>query len=174
MFEEEGADSVRVAEDGDLGRGLDEADQLVGAARDDEVDVLVQGEELGDHVAGFDELDGVVGDLGGGEGGGDDGGDGDEGFGGFFASWGVGVSIIGGRGMSGDEPLRMAALPDLIARAAMLAMTSGRASKMMRRTPMGQVTLSRSKPSSRRVRRVTFPTTQSTCQYIIFATPKSA
>jgi hypothetical protein len=36
-------------------------------------------------------------------------------------------------------PLRMAALPDLIAREAMLAMTSGRASKMIRRTPMGQV-----------------------------------
>jgi hypothetical protein len=33
----------------------------------------------------------------------------------------------------------MAALPDLIAREAMLAMTSGRASKMIRRTPMGQV-----------------------------------
>lgn len=71
MFEEEGADSVCVAEDGDLGGGLDEADELVGAARDDEVDVLVQGEELGDDITCFDELDGVVGDLGCGEGGGD-------------------------------------------------------------------------------------------------------
>lgn len=60
----------------------------------------------------------------------------------------------------GHAPFRMAAFPDLIARAAMFAMTSGRASKMIRRTPMGQVTLSRSKPSSRRVRRVTLPTTR--------------
>jgi hypothetical protein len=51
-------------------------------------------------------------------------------------------------------PLRMAALPDLMARAEMLAMTSGRASKMMRRTPMGHVTLERVRLSSRRVRAV--------------------
>ena len=55
-------------------------------------------------------------------------------------------------------PLRMAALPDLMARDAMLAMTSGRASKMMRRTPMGQVTRSRLRQSSSFVRRVTLPT----------------
>ncbi|KFY56877.1 hypothetical protein V497_05905 [Pseudogymnoascus sp. VKM F-4516 (FW-969)] len=103
VFEVEGADSVSVAEDGDLSRRLDEADEIVGAARDDEVDVLVQREELGDHVAGFDELDGVVGDLGCGEGGGDDGGDGDEGFGGFFAAWGDGVSIVGVGGCRGTN-----------------------------------------------------------------------
>lgn len=51
-------------------------------------------------------------------------------------------------------PLRMAAFPDLMARAEMLAMTSGRASKMMRRTPMGHVTLERMRSSSRRVRAV--------------------
>jgi len=34
-------------------------------------------------------------------------------------------------------PLRMAALPDLIASDAMLAITSGRASKMIRSTPIG-------------------------------------
>ena len=49
-------------------------------------------------------------------------------------------------------PLSMAALPDLMAREAMLAMTSGRASKMIRRTPIGQEIRSSSKPSSRRVR----------------------
>lgn len=52
----------------------------------------------------------------------------------------------------------MAAFPDLIANDAMLAMTSGRASNMMRRTPIGQLTRSRIRLSSRRVRRVTFPT----------------
>lgn len=36
-------------------------------------------------------------------------------------------------------PLRIAALADLMARDAMLAMTSGLASKMIKRTPMGQV-----------------------------------
>jgi hypothetical protein len=55
-------------------------------------------------------------------------------------------------------PFKIAAFPDLIANAAMFAMTSGRASKIMRRTPMGQLTLSRVRPSSRRVRSDTFPT----------------
>lgn len=90
VLEEEGADAVGVAEDGDLGRRLDEADELVGAARDDQVDVLVQGEELGDYITCFDELDGVVGDGGRGEGGGDYGGDGYEGLGGFLASCSTG------------------------------------------------------------------------------------
>lgn len=57
------------------------------------------------------------------------------------------------------KPLRMAALPDLIANEAILAMTSGRASKMIRRVPIGQVTRFSSRPSSSRVRRVTLPTT---------------
>jgi hypothetical protein len=57
-----------------------------------------------------------------------------------------------------DIPFSIAALPDLMASEAMLAMTSGRASKMMSRTPMGHVTLVRSSPSSSRVRKVTFPT----------------
>lgn len=51
-------------------------------------------------------------------------------------------------------PLRMATLPDFMARALMLAMTSGRASKMMRRTPIGQVTRVSVRPSSRSVRAV--------------------
>jgi len=51
-------------------------------------------------------------------------------------------------------PFRMAALPDLRARAEMLAMTSGRASKMMRSTPIGQVIRERVRSSSRRVREV--------------------
>ena len=52
-----------MAEDGDLGSLLNEADKLVGAAGDDEVDVAVEVEELGDDVAGGDELDSAVGDL---------------------------------------------------------------------------------------------------------------
>jgi hypothetical protein len=44
--------------------------------------------------------------------------------------------------------LRIAALPDLIASEAMLAMTSGRASKMIRSTPIGLDFLSSSSPSS--------------------------
>lgn len=55
-------------------------------------------------------------------------------------------------------PLRIAALPDLMASEAMLAMTSGRASKMIRRTPIGHETLSRLSPSSSLVLKVTFPT----------------
>lgn len=55
-------------------------------------------------------------------------------------------------------PFKMAALPDLIAREAMLAMTSGRASKMIKSTPIGQETLSSSSPSSSFVRNVTLPT----------------
>jgi hypothetical protein len=51
-------------------------------------------------------------------------------------------------------PFRIAALPDLRARAEMLAITSGRASKIMRRTPMGQVRRERVRLSSRRVREV--------------------
>jgi hypothetical protein len=56
------------------------------------------------------------------------------------------------------KPFRIAAFPDFMASEAILAITSGRASNMIRSTPMGHVTLSRSSPSSRRVRRVTCPT----------------
>jgi len=55
--------------------------------------VGVEGEEGGDGVAGCKELDGGVGDSGGGEGAGDGGGDGDEGGGGFFAAW-VGLVLV--------------------------------------------------------------------------------
>jgi len=55
-------------------------------------------------------------------------------------------------------PFRMAAFPDLMANDAILAITSGRASKIRSRTPIGQLTRSRSRPSSRRVLRVVFPT----------------
>lgn len=57
-------------------------------------------------------------------------------------------------------PFRIAALPDLIASDAMFAMTSGRASKMTKSTPIGQETRSSSKPSSSFVRSVTLPTSQ--------------
>ena len=42
----------------------------------------------------------------------------------------------------------MAALPDLMANEVMFAITSGRASKMMRSTPIGHVLLSKISPSS--------------------------
>jgi hypothetical protein len=44
--------------------------------------------------------------------------------------------------------LRIAALPDLMASEAMLAMTSGRASKMIKSTPIGLDLRSSSSPSS--------------------------
>ena len=53
------ADAVCVAEDRDAGVGLHELDELVGAARDDEVYVLVEGEEFVGFFAGGEELDGV-------------------------------------------------------------------------------------------------------------------
>lgn len=80
------AEPISVAQDGNLGRILDVPNELVATSWDDEVDVLVEGEELGDDVAGRDELDGALGDLGLVEGVGDDGGDGDEGVGGFLAA----------------------------------------------------------------------------------------
>lgn len=55
-------------------------------------------------------------------------------------------------------PLRIAAFPDLIERAAILAMTSGRASNIISKTPIGQVTLSSSISSSSNVRNETRPT----------------
>lgn len=55
-------------------------------------------------------------------------------------------------------PLRMAALPDLMARLAILAMTSGRASNMMSRTPIGHETRSSIKLSSSFVRICILPT----------------
>ena len=55
-------------------------------------------------------------------------------------------------------PLRIAAFPDLIAKEVIFAITSGRASNIIKRTPMGQVTLSRIRPSSSFVRKFTLPT----------------
>lgn len=55
-------------------------------------------------------------------------------------------------------PLSIAALPDLIARDAMLAITSGRASNIIRSTPIGQLTRSNSRPSSSLVLSVILPT----------------
>ena len=55
-------------------------------------------------------------------------------------------------------PFKIAAFPDLIASEAILAMTSGRASKIIRRTPIGHDTLSSSSPSSSFVLKVTLPT----------------
>jgi hypothetical protein len=61
-------------------------------------------------------------------------------------------------------PFRMAALPDLRARAEMLAMTSGRASKIIRSTPIGQVMRDNVRLSSKRVLAVVLLTRL--CQYV--------
>ena len=55
-------------------------------------------------------------------------------------------------------PFNIAALPDLIASADMLAMTSGRASKMMSNTPIGHDTRLRTSPSSSRTFESIIPT----------------
>lgn len=60
--------------------------------------------------------------------------------------------------MPDSEPFRIAAFPDLIARAVIFAITSGRASKIMSNTPMGQLTRSRIRPSSSRVFNDILPT----------------
>lgn len=65
--------------------------------------------------------------------------------------------------MCESVPLRIAAFPDLIAKEAMLAMTSGRASKMIKRTPIGHVTLCSSRPSSSLVLNVVLLTISYTC-----------
>ncbi|EDP54287.1 conserved hypothetical protein [Aspergillus fumigatus A1163] len=56
-------------------------------------------------------------------------------------------------------PFRMAAFPDFMDSAAILAITSGRASNIISKTPIGQLTLSRMRPSSSSVLRhiVIFP-----------------
>ena len=64
-----------MAEYGNAGVVFDVADEAVGAAGDDEIDVAVLLEERVDYVAGRDELEGVVGDGSGLKGVGDDGGD---------------------------------------------------------------------------------------------------
>lgn len=51
-------------------------------------------------------------------------------------------------------PLSIAAFPDFMAREAILAMTSGRASNIINRTPIGHENLSSSRPSSSLVLRV--------------------
>jgi len=55
-------------------------------------------------------------------------------------------------------PFKIAALPDLMAKEAMLAITSGLASNIMSSTPIGHDTLSSSRPSSSLVLRLTLPT----------------
>jgi hypothetical protein len=52
------AETIRVTENGNLGRVLDVANEFVGAAGNDEVDVAILGKELGDNIASCDELDG--------------------------------------------------------------------------------------------------------------------
>ncbi len=69
---EDVADAVGVAEDGDTGVGLDMLDESAGAAGDDEVDEPGEMEEFGDLLAAEDESDGVGWDAGSGEGVADD------------------------------------------------------------------------------------------------------
>ena len=59
------ADAVGVAEDRDVRVVHDVADELVGAAGDDQVDLLVEGEHVGDVLAGFEQVDPAGGQAGG-------------------------------------------------------------------------------------------------------------
>lgn len=58
------AEAIGMTKNRDLGRFLDVADKFVGASGDDEIDMTVLGEKLGDGIASGDELDGRVGNLG--------------------------------------------------------------------------------------------------------------
>lgn len=62
-------------------------------------------------------------------------------------------------------PFKIAAFPDLIASAEILAMTSGRASKMIRSTPIGHVIRESVRLSSSNVFAVVLLTIQ--CQHLI-------
>ena len=57
------AKAVGVAKDWDAGVCLDVADELVGATRDDEIDVLVQVKQGGDSITSSDKLNRSVRDL---------------------------------------------------------------------------------------------------------------
>ena len=76
-----------MAEDRNASAILDAAHELIAAAWDDEVDVAILLEELGDGGARGKELNGVFGDGGRRQRGGDDGRDGDESVGGFGAAF---------------------------------------------------------------------------------------
>ena len=65
------ADAVGVAEDRDGRVVHDVADELVGAAGDDQVDLLVEGEHVGDVPAGFEQVHPAGGQAGGFAGAGD-------------------------------------------------------------------------------------------------------
>ena len=56
--------TVSVAEDGDVGVVHDVADEFVGAAGDDKVDILVLSEHFGDILARLQELEPGVGQAG--------------------------------------------------------------------------------------------------------------
>lgn len=67
-----------MAEDRDLGRFLDVSNQFVGASGNDKIDISVLCKKLGNGVAGCDELDSSIGNLGLVEGGRNDFGNGNE------------------------------------------------------------------------------------------------
>ena len=58
------AKTVCVTQDWDTGVVLDIADELVGTARDDKVDVLVESEEICYNITGGEELYGSIGNQG--------------------------------------------------------------------------------------------------------------
>ena len=80
------AESGGVPEDGNARGGHDMADELVGAAGDDEVDEVVHGEHFGDLVAGLEQVHPAVGDGGRAGGVEDDGGKGAVGVEGLAAA----------------------------------------------------------------------------------------
>lgn len=149
-------ETVGMSEYWDAGAGSDIAHQLIRAARNDKINLLIALEERGNDISGCDELDGRVRYGCCRESGGYRRRDCMERCGRFFAA----CSELAQPKPTSElkVPFRIAALPDLMARAAIFAMTSGRASKIMSRTPMGQAILSKIKPSSRSVLRVTLPT----------------
>jgi hypothetical protein len=62
MLEIDRAQTVSMAKDRDFGGRLDVADEFVRTTRNDKVNVLVQIQELRNHIASCDELDGGVWD----------------------------------------------------------------------------------------------------------------
>lgn len=149
-------ETVGMSQYWDAGAGFDIAHQLIRAAWDDKIDLIITFKERSNDISSCDELDGCVWYRCRCESGRYRRRDCMERGGRFFAAC---SALAQPRRITKlNIPFRIAALPDLIARAAIFAMTSGRASKIISRTPIGQVILSKVRPSSRSVFRVTLPT----------------
>lgn len=60
MLKVNGTETVSVAHYWDFGGGFDVSHEIVGAAGNDEIDELIQGEQFRDHISSCDKLDGAV------------------------------------------------------------------------------------------------------------------